>query len=259
MQADNIHNELISNNQESNAENKLVSNSQENMSGSKLQLFGNDIQNNQYGTNQQIYSETNTNFKQHKTPNEDKPSFNVIKGGKASINPALFDYDEAEIEQEIDKYFANDFDKSCGTCRYKQDFYQQDNYEQARKAVETVAQLEEEIINPKPKYYSLIESQYDEMFERYPLYNELSNIIPNSKWLKVNMDNDYYVLGLIYEKGVVKYMCYGVPQCSKQTPPPELAEISQWLPLEVENPYGAGLWIMYQSADTGETLNIDIV
>jgi len=195
---------------------------------------------------------------QNKSDENNQSSFYLINGRKKNYTH-LFDYTEEELERTIDKCLNNEIDAPCGACKYKQDFYQQDKMEEARKALEDISKMQNKGEVSPPQYYSLIEGQYNEMFERYPIYTELGNIIPNSKWLKVEMDSESYVLGLIYESGEVKYMCYGVPQTTRQTPPPELAEISQWLPLDLDNPNGAGLWIMYQSAETGETIKVDII
>ncbi len=110
-----------------------------------------------------------------------------------------------------------------------------------------------------PYYYKLIKAQYDDMFEKYPPFVVLSNIIENSKWIEVDGVDSPYIMGIIYENEVPKYLCYGIVQEKKQSPPTEIIDSSQWVPFDVSNEFGRGVWIMYQSADTGETIQVEVI
>lgn len=106
------------------------------------------------------------------------------------------------------------------------------------------------------KFYEMIAEQLEELFDKYPREHHLENLIDQSKWVKINYNNDdrYYVVGIIYNNNDIKYICYGVPGEYNTEPPKELKDYSQWLPVDVTNPYENGYWVMYQDADTGENV-----
>ena len=109
-----------------------------------------------------------------------------------------------------------------------------------------------------PYYYSLIKTQYEDMFNKYPAFDKLSQIIENSKWIMVDSIDEPYIMGIIYNDNQPQYLCYGVIQERKQTPPVELIDSSQWVPFDINNEFGAGAYIMYQSAENGETLKVEV-
>ena len=108
------------------------------------------------------------------------------------------------------------------------------------------------------KFYNMIAEQLEELFDKYPRENNLEKIIDNSKWVKINHEeeNKFYVVGIIYIDDDIKYVCYGVPGSYYNEPPRELLGYSQWLPTDTLNPYENGYWVMYQDADTGENIYI---
>ncbi len=110
-------------------------------------------------------------------------------------------------------------------------------------------------------FYNLIKEQVDELFAKYPSENELEKLIPESKWVKVDYENDghYYVIGLIYENDALKYICYGVPGTHDKEPPSDFAKYSQWIPLKANQPDGRGYWLMYQDANDGHSVNLEVI
>ncbi len=113
-------------------------------------------------------------------------------------------------------------------------------------------------VTNEPYYYSLIKNQYEDMFNKYPAFEQLSNIIENSKWITVESIDEPYLMGIIYNGNQPQYLCYGVIQDKKQTPPLEIIDSSQWVPFDINNEFGAGAYIMYQSAENGETIKVEI-
>ena len=100
-----------------------------------------------------------------------------------------------------------------------------------------------------------LKPQIDKMFEENPTETMLQNLIPSSKWVKVEYedDGDFYVLGLLYDdEDNIKYVCYGVPAVFEEDPPKELSGYPIWFPLDKENSKGFGYWLTYQDASTGE-------
>ncbi len=107
-------------------------------------------------------------------------------------------------------------------------------------------------------FYYAVKPQIDEMFVCYPEEKLLSESVPNSKWVRVDAEDGYYVVGLLFDEDEPSFICYGVPQVrlgenvSKRAPA-ELENMCVWLPLgeggEIE-----GYWMIYQSAKTGEII-----
>lgn len=60
---------------------------------------------------------------------------------------------------------------------------------------------------------------------------------------------DHYLIGLVREKGKVRYVAYAIPGHYSIVPPMSMHGFSRWLPLK--NGYGAGYWIMYIDCDSG--------
>lgn len=109
------------------------------------------------------------------------------------------------------------------------------------------------------KFYDMISDQLKELFDKYPKEENLSKLIDNSHWVKINtdIDNKYHVVGIIYHNDDIKYICYGVPGSYDKEPPMDIREYSQWLPTDINDPYNKGYWVMYQDADSGENILVN--
>lgn len=102
-------------------------------------------------------------------------------------------------------------------------------------------------------FYKKIEDNMSELFEKNDRDEELSLLIPDSKWARVSLGDDgYYVVGIIYSEDVPNIICYGVPDKDGANPPQSNENCRQWMEIEKG---GRGYWMMYQSAQTGETLS----
>ena len=98
-------------------------------------------------------------------------------------------------------------------------------------------------------FYYAVKPQIDELFVCFPEEKSLCEAVANSKWVHVQTDEDYYVVGVLYNDEEPSFICYGVPAAAKQTPPAELENACVWLPVGSD---GSGYWVIYQSARTGE-------
>ena len=172
----------------------------------------------------------------------------------ATISPdysALFD----ELsDKELDEIIERELDDSISNPAIQQE-ENDDNLSQ-RKTDE----VEEEYPEPTGNFYSLIQPQLDELFAKFPHFRELEDLVANTEWIKVNYapdDTQHYILGKLFDGEVVTHLCYGIPASSRATAPPEsLVDYCQWLPLKLSEPDGAGYWVMYQSAETGENIRL---
>lgn len=181
---------------------------------------------------------------------------------EAALDKAGIDYadeEKKEIEKAIESNMSN-ADK-CASCSYRNAFYGCNCQEENCKQEDMFEEPELPKINTaKSTFYDEIKGQLSLLFERYPEETFLNEIIPNSKWVKVDYENNgqYFVIGLMYEDNEIAYVCYGMPGEYSVTPPREFAGLSQWLPLDPEKPNELGYWIMYQDAQTGENVEIKI-
>lgn len=111
--------------------------------------------------------------------------------------------------------------------------------------------------NVEEGFYKKIENSMQELFDRYEGDSELNLLVPDSKWVRVPVENNgYYVVGVIYSDNLPYLICYGVPDKDNTNPPQNSGECRQWLELEKG---GRGYWMMYQSAKSGQTLTTQII
>lgn len=201
----------------------------------------------------------------------------------------LNDEDE-ELEEVIDNAILNEETKegcincedNCKQCMYKEYFYahqknveienlleKTDKLEETRENVEEVeclqtektAKQEEQKNNSKEteQFLTSIKEQLDEMFKEYPLDEQIMNIIPNSKIIKVtDAEDTNYILGIMYEDEEIKYLVYGVPARYNSPAPKELGNDYQWLPLDPEDALSDGYYLIYQDASNGKVVPIKV-
>ena len=126
--------------------------------------------------------------------------------------------------------------------------------------VENLPEDEPNFVENTKNFYSLMQPQLDELFEKFPHFRELEDLVQNTEWVKVSYSQDgsqHYILGKLFDGGVVTHLCYGIPAQSRSTTPPaSLTDYCQWLPLNLNDPDSAGYWVMYQNAETGENIKM---
>lgn len=111
--------------------------------------------------------------------------------------------------------------------------------------------------NNKKDFLSTIENQVEELLNNYEEEKALENLIPNSKFVKVNSnDENFYIFGVIKEDNQIKYIVYGLPGEYNVKPNDEYKNYYQWLPLNPENPEGYGYYLMYQDAESGNQIEV---
>ena len=185
---------------------------------------------------------------------------NSAKNTEKVLDKYGVDFEEEE-KQEIDKAIDNamcqDCD-NCANCIYKKYFYEsQEKNERAEvfSASNSDKKEPKEIEENRIIFIDKLKPQIDKLFENNPAEENLQNLIPDSKWVKVEYedDGDFYVFGLLYnDSDEIKYVCYGVPAVFEEEPPRELSGYPIWLPLDKEKAQGFGYWLTYQDAATGE-------
>lgn len=116
-----------------------------------------------------------------------------------------------------------------------------------------------EVHDEQNQFLNDIIYQLDEMFVKYPSDEVLNSIIPDSRFIKVDENGSHpYVLGIIYENKMMKYISYGVPAKYNSLPPSDLGQNYQWLPLNPEDVMSDGYYLIYQNALTGKIVDLAI-
>ena len=161
---------------------------------------------------------------------------------------------------EIDLDCENNCDK-CANCKYKEYFYSNHEEIKINENKQTNTEINEEIKTPTSKdTSSIIQAiipQFKYIFENYQLNETLTNLIPSSKFVTINENNEEYSIGAIYnENEELKYICYALFCNYNTTPPQELGEHYQWLPLDKEDPLSDGYYIVFQDANDLKILEL---
>lgn len=112
---------------------------------------------------------------------------------------------------------------------------------------------------PSDTFLNDIIYQLDEMFKQYPNDELIMSIIPNSRFIKVATEQTSpYILGVIYEDKIMKYIAYGVPASYNSLPPVDFGQNYQWLPLNPDDIMSDGYFMIYQDATNGQVVNLQI-
>ncbi len=178
----------------------------------------------------------------------------------------LFVEDDNEIENIINEEMNKSFEENDDLLN--EDVVEDDFAKEIENSFNSFKSLEDENVDifeeenkklgnfESGHFFELIAEQIDDLFDNYPRVDELEELIPNSKWVKIDFENNgnEYVLGLIYDGFDLKYICYGVPGKFNSEPPKQLGEC-QWLPLNPKEP-SDGYFVIYQDALTGEKINV---
>lgn len=172
---------------------------------------------------------------------------------KEEINKALKD----NITQE-DLDNCNNVCSNCDNCKYRQYYFSHARSLESEKDIIEEKEIEEK--KETQTFYLEMKEQIDRLFSNSQNEEYLEELIPNSKFARVVLEeNNYYVLGLIYCDEEIKYICYGVPGIYQKNPPRELSGYPIWFPLEQDKPQGFGYWLTYQDANSGESVKAIIV
>lgn len=171
---------------------------------------------------------------------------------------------ENQTSDNCEKFCSN-----CENCIYKEYFYSHnedittDNLVEKKNTKNTINEikLNTDTQNQDLEQHttSIIQSlipQFDYVFENYDNDNILNDLLPNSKFVKINENNEKYSIGVIYENNTIKYICYAI-LCNYNTPAPqELGKHYQWLPIDKEDPLSEGYYIVFQDANDLKILEI---
>ena len=159
----------------------------------------------------------------------------------------------------------------CANCKYKEYFYscqepinhglqkevessQENNIIEQTKQTNEIEQFQEQ---KKSEFLTghdedgVLQSlvpQFKYVFENYPVDEKLSKLLPNGKFVEICEGHSRYSIGALYEVGEMKYICYAREAEREDSPPSELGEHYQWLPIDKDDPLSSGYFIVFQDA-----------
>lgn len=95
------------------------------------------------------------------------------------------------------------------------------------------------------EYYQSVKGEIGKVFLQFPPYYPLINKYPESFFVRIDFpsSNKYFVLGVLQDKGAIRYICYGLPA--------EKEGFSDKDFVYVENSPVA-FWMLFQDAQTGQ-------
>ena len=173
-----------------------------------------------------------------------------------SISQSSIDTKKLDTEQIGDCNNCPD----CTHCKYKEYFYQsQQEKTESENKVQTLEESElikeEQTAIPVTAETSIPESlieslipQFNYLFEKYPLDENLMKLIENSKFVEMSENSQTFSIGAIYENSKLKYICYAVKSSYNNPAPTELGDHYQWVPTDAEDPLSDGYYIVFQDA-----------
>ncbi|MBQ8343087.1 MAG: hypothetical protein IJY21_03155 [Clostridia bacterium] len=104
-------------------------------------------------------------------------------------------------------------------------------------------------------YYLSVKAELDELFRTYPKDDTLSGAFSCSEWVRVKgtAKEPQYLVGVLYEDGWAKYICYALAAQDKDNPPDEIKNVCSFVPVSAlsEN---IGFFVIFQSATGGECI-----
>ena len=104
-------------------------------------------------------------------------------------------------------------------------------------------------------YYLSVKAEMDALMQKYPKDDTLKGAFCCSEWIRVKgeADNPQYLVGVVYEEGKAKYVCYALSAKDRNNPPAEIREACTFVPT---TPFSdsEGFFVIFQSASTGECI-----
>jgi len=104
-------------------------------------------------------------------------------------------------------------------------------------------------------YYLSVKSEIDELLQKYPKDGTLCGAFSCSEWVRVKgeEDNPQYLVGIVYNGGKARYICYALATETPETPPEEIKDVCAFVP---RSPFeeGKGFFVIFQSASSGECI-----
>lgn len=109
-------------------------------------------------------------------------------------------------------------------------------------------------------YYLSVKEEIDRLFAVYPRDFCLQSAFEHGEWVRVKGTEraPQYLVGVLYQDGKAKYICYALAAQDRQNPPQEIKGVCAFVPSSVfEDEHG--FFVIFQSAASGECVKPNLV
>lgn len=143
--------------------------------------------------------------------------------------------------------------------KYKDDEIAEINYFDKTELDELTKDFVDEKETAQTYFYDKQAEELESVLNKNPPDDDLNTAVDGGRFVKIYYDqNKFYAVGIISDKGVPKYICYGVPAKYSAEPPDALKGYSSFLPVDVFDLKGKGYWMMYQSVKDGSCVKMRV-
>ena len=180
-----------------------------------------------------------------------------LKKGNFSLNDFnLGDINDAENENDKTENYKEKKEDDLQNYENARTF-NSDAQSQTEKAAQSgINSFENGALNRKHDcacIYDTMKEEIEGLFEKYPPEPALNELVPNSRWVKINYGNGkHYVVGVINFNGTPAHIAYGI-EGNRKLRPEKMRDYSLFLPASQYSLTDDGYWCMLQSAKTGRT------
>lgn len=171
---------------------------------------------------------------------------------------SIYDDESVANENYYEKEQNNEQEQSCKACE-NACFKNADQSEQtAKRGNETENGNADCVFHPFEKdpdgYYLSVKSEIDDLFITYPQDTTLRGAFSCSEWVRIKGEETapQYLVGVIYEEGKARYICYALAAKDKNNPPEEIRGVCSFVPCSAISE--EGFFVIFQSAATGECI-----
>ena len=170
------------------------------------------------------------------------------------------DYDDETVASE--NYFGRENDEYDEFTQTGKNAHSESATEKPRKETGTDSAKDgnaDRVLHPfktdSDGYYQAAKAELDELFRAYPRDKTLNGAFACSDWVRVKGDQKQpqYLVGVLYDDGKAKYICYALAAEHSDAPPNEIKNVCTFVPCSLLKEK-KGFFIIFQSAATGECI-----
>lgn len=192
--------------------------------------------------------------------NNEPPATNISPQKESSPNDDDKRYDDEKIVTE--NYYKEQENEQNVLPKNSKDAHSESTMETNAETGTTIAENgdAESLLHPFKAdgdgYYLSVKRELDDLFERYPKDDTLSGAFSCSEWVRVKgtAKAPEYLVGVLYEDGRAKYICYALAATDKDNPPDEIKNVCSFVPVSALSD-NIGFFVIFQSANGGECVH----
>lgn len=167
------------------------------------------------------------------------------------VTENYYEKDEKEKRDERELYAQADEDAHAESPTQKQGTENGTDLSQNEDAAGVLQPIK---IDPDG-YYLSVKNEIDELFRTYPRDKTLCGAFSCSEWVRIKgtAKDPQYLVGVLYDDGRARYVCYALAAADKNAPPEEIRNVCTFVPASVYDET-VGFFVIFQSAASGECI-----